>query len=104
MNEALRLLRIFHDMPRSILVKELGISSSYLSEIESGAKKNLSLDLLQKYADTFQIPLSSLMFFSEQLSSGKPAETARNAIASRIIKLLSWVAAKDKTASQTRAS
>ena len=45
--------------------KALGISNSYLSEIERG-KKNVSIDLLNRYADIFGVRVSSLMRFSEE--------------------------------------
>lgn len=42
----------------------LGISSSYLSEIENN-KKQPSLELLRKYADIYGMKLSSLILLSE---------------------------------------
>ncbi|MEY4765257.1 MAG: hypothetical protein RI907_1930, partial [Pseudomonadota bacterium] len=44
LNEALRLVRAYHDMSQSELSVQLGISNSFLSEIESG-KKQPTLDL-----------------------------------------------------------
>lgn len=94
-HEALRLVRVFHDMNQTTMAERLHISKSYLSEIESG-KKQASLDLLQKYADTFAIPLSSLLFFAEQVEGGTH-EKARTAIAGKVVKMLDWMAAKDTT-------
>jgi transcriptional regulator with XRE-family HTH domain len=94
-HEALRLVRIFHDMNQTALAERLGISKSYLSEIESG-KKAVTLDLLQKYADTFNMPLSSLMFFAENVQKGSRSDKVRTAIAGKVIKMLQWMAAKDE--------
>lgn len=92
-HEALRLVRVFHDMNQTALAERLQVSKSYISEIESG-KKIATLELLQKYADAFGMPLSSLLFFAEQVGSN-PREKARTAIASKAIKMLDWIAAKD---------
>lgn len=91
--EALRLVRVFHDMSQTALAERLQISKSYLSEIESG-KKQVTLELLQKYADTFGMPLSSLLFFTEQVEGGA-RERVRTSIAGKVIKMLDWMAAKD---------
>jgi len=92
-HEALRLVRVFHDMNQTALAERLQISKSYLSEIESG-KKPVTLELLQKYADAFGMPLSSLLFFAEQVEGG-PREKVRTAIAGKVVKMLNWIAAKD---------
>jgi len=91
-HEALRLVRVFHDMNQTTLADRLQISKSYLSEIESG-KKQVTLEL-QKYADTFGMPLSSLLFFAEQVEGGA-REKVRTAIAGKVVKMLDWMAAKD---------
>lgn len=89
--EALRLLRVFHDMKQGELAERLELSKSYVSEIENG-NRTPSLDVIEKYAETFGVPISSIMFFSEQLESQKGKQSAtlttRNAIASKILNLL----------------
>ncbi len=92
-HEALRLVRVFHDMNQTTLAERLQISKSYLSEIENG-KKQVTLELLQKYAETFGMPLSSLLFFAEQVDGGA-REKVRTAIAGKVVKMLDWMAAKD---------
>lgn len=87
------MVRVFHDMNQTALAERLQISKSYISEIESG-KKPVTLDLLQKYADTFSMPLSSLLFFAEQVEGGS-REKVRTAIAGKVVKMLDWIAAKD---------
>lgn len=91
LSEALRLLRVYHDMKQKDLAEKLGLSSSHVSEIENG-NKTPSLEVVQRYATLFKIPVSSIMFFSEQIegASRKSAieSRAKNAIASKIISLL----------------
>lgn len=94
-HEALRLVRVFHDLNQAALAERLGISKSYLSEIESG-KKPPTLDLLQKYADAFNMPLSSLLFFAENANTSSHSEKVRTAIAGKAIKMLKWIEAKDE--------
>ena len=66
-SKALKLIRQYHKLNQTELAGRLSISVSYLSELEAG-KKEPSLDILQKYADCFKVPLSSLVVFSETLA------------------------------------
>ena len=91
--EALRLVRSFHDVNQSELADSLGISRSYLSEIESG-KKTPSLELLQRYSAHFNIPLSSLVLFSE--NSGEPQRglKVKTMLGEKAIAILQWIEQK----------
>lgn len=91
LNKALRLMRIFHDLSQKDLAEKLGMSKSYLSEIESG-KKTPTLDLLNRYSDIFDMPLSSIMFFSENLDNNTKTEKLRTFISSKVISLLNFIA------------
>ncbi len=92
LHRALRLLRTYHQLSQIELAKRLGISNSYLSEIEKGGDKEPSLDLLNKYAEIFKMPVSSILLFSEQISSGsKPGSKLRIASADKILRLLEWL-------------
>jgi|SRR5450830_1463978 len=100
LNEALRLVRVYHDISQTRLCSELGVSNSYLSEIES-AKKQPSLDLLSKYSDYFDIPVSSLLFFSENLENKKVTDKLRIGTAKKIVELLQWVERKNERKTET---
>lgn len=89
LNEALRLVRVYHNLTQTQLSYDLGISNSFLSEIESG-KKNPSLDLVEKYGKKFDLPVSSLIFFSENLENPSPTKNIRLSIARKAIVLLNW--------------
>ena len=67
--DVLKRTRIIYGYMASEMSSELGISASYLSEIENN-KKQPSLDLLQEYADIYGIRLSSLILLSENISAG----------------------------------
>lgn len=92
--EALRLIRVFHDTNQTELAGRLGVSKSYLSEIENG-KKLPRIELIERYASEFNLPVSSIMFFSENLEkpsdSLNAAEKAKGVIANKVIDFLKLV-------------
>jgi len=91
LNRALKLLRTYHQLKQVELAKRLGVSNSYLSEIETGAKMP-GVDLLEKYAKIFKMPVSSIMLFSERMSDEKKTgEKLRVAAADKILRLLEWI-------------
>lgn len=94
LNEALRLVRAYHDLSQTQLSYDLQISNSFLSEIESG-KKAPSIELLNKYSQKFDIPVSSLLFFSENLDKSKATDKLRVGVAKKVIGLLKWVEQKN---------
>ena len=75
LNQALRLIRVFHDQSLSELSKQMNISVGYLSEIESG-KKNPSLDVIRKYAKAFNTTESAILFFAENIKTDSKTKTA----------------------------
>lgn len=91
LSRALRLMRVFNDMSQKDLAEKLGISKSMISEIESG-KKNSTIELLNKYSEVFDIPVSSIIFFSETLSQNTKSEQLREFVSSKIIAMLEMIA------------
>ncbi|MBK9494687.1 MAG: helix-turn-helix transcriptional regulator [Xanthomonadales bacterium] len=91
--EALRLVRSFHEVNQSDLAAQLGISRSYVSEIESG-RKVPSLELLQKYAAHFEMPLSSLILFSENSGESERDLRVKTMLGEKVIAILQWVEKK----------
>ena len=89
--EALKTMRVFHDLTQKDLADRLGISKSYLSEIENG-KKVPALNLLEQYADIFEVPLSSILFFSENMGTDSPSAKARSLISSKVLALMRFIA------------
>jgi transcriptional regulator with XRE-family HTH domain len=90
LGEALRLIRAFHDLSQTEGADKLGISKSYLSEIESG-RKEPTLQLVKRYSDVYELPTSSIMFFSENLDRGSSYDEARGFVAGKIIALLRFL-------------
>ena len=104
LSEALRLIRVFHDVKQVELADRLGISKSYLSEIESG-KKQPKVELIERYSSEFDIPVSSILFFAESMENPSEAATAarraRGVIARKIIRFLRFI--EDQTANAEKA-
>ena len=90
MKNALRLIRVYHDLNQADAAARVGLSKSYVSEIESGSKK-VTLEVLEKYATAFDIPLSSLMLFAEKSEDLKFSEDVRAYVADKAIKMLDWI-------------
>lgn len=91
LNNALRMIRVFHDLSQREMADDLGISKSYLSEIESG-KKEPTLSLVQRYSDLFDIPASSILFFSENLDETAMAKRDRLRISKKVLSMLNFIA------------
>jgi transcriptional regulator with XRE-family HTH domain len=93
LNEALRLIRVFHDISQKDLAHRLEISAPYLSEIEKG-RKQPTLDLINRYAAQFNMPPSSILFFSEHAKDGGGAARLKNAVCEKTLALLSFIAVR----------
>jgi transcriptional regulator with XRE-family HTH domain len=91
LNETIRLVRVFHDLSQKDVATRTGLSKSYISDLEAGNKR-VTLDTLNKYAEAFDIPTSSLMLFSEQIERGSVSDDVRSFIADKALKMLSWIA------------
>ncbi|WP_372016635.1 helix-turn-helix transcriptional regulator [Pseudoxanthomonas sp. 10H] len=92
-DRALRLTREFHRMKQEDLAKKLGISNSYLSEIENG-KKVASLELLEEYSKIFNVPASTFLLFKERMH-GEQNSRARDH-AQRLLQFFDWVISDDE--------
>lgn len=90
-HKALRLVRIYHDWSRTDVAERVGLSKSYISEIENGHKK-VTMEVLERYSKAFDIPMSSLLLFAERAGDGHHVETIRSFVADKAIKMLDWVA------------
>ena len=99
LSEALRLIRVFHDIKQNELAERLGISKSYLSELERG-KKSPSIEIVRQYASEFQMPVSSILFFSEQLDNpnqeSPEPDHMKGLIAEKVISFLQFIEARTK--------
>jgi len=94
-HELLKIIRTVNGLSQLQAAECLGISKSYLSEIENG-KKKVSLDILEKYKDIFDISPSMILFFDEQFKT-KSIESIRLKMAKIFITELSKLLNDEKT-------
>jgi transcriptional regulator with XRE-family HTH domain len=92
--DTLKRLRNIYGYKAIELSKELGISSSYLSEIENN-KKVPSIDLLQKYASIFGIKASSLLRIVEVYEAETKKDDAQDRITRMMISLIDKMSKED---------
>lgn len=89
LHEALKSVRKFHRMSVQDTATQLGVSTSYISEIENG-KKRIHEDILNGYSRVFDLPVSSFYLISE---SGQSHSGGRKAAISRkISNIIKWIA------------
>src|SRR4051794_6594123 len=85
--KALRLLRIINDINQHDLAKDLRVSPAYLSQIESG-KRTPSTDIIERYAEFFKVPVSTLWVFSETLNENSLKERSRVYAADKLLRIM----------------
>ncbi len=92
---ALKVIREYHHLSQTELAARLDLSKSYISELEAGTKK-ASLDVLERYAEQFQIPMSSLLLFAERSADANFGERTRSFAADKVLKMLAWLSEVSK--------
>lgn len=93
-NDALRLLRLYLGLSQKELSTALNVSQSMISEVESGTK-SVSMELLERYSEKFDVRMSQLLFFAEELD-GQPIKTrGKLIIASHVLSLLEKLSPKE---------
>lgn len=89
-DRALKLIRQYHRLSQVELADQLDLSNSFISELESGAKKP-SVEILERYAVQFHIPVSSLLLFAEQIDKRDLVSATRTYTANKVLKMLEWL-------------
>lgn len=92
--KALKIIRKFHKIKQKDFADKVGIAPSYISEIENG-KKEPSLEIISKYSEEFNIPVSSILLFSEKIDNNKKYEKLRIKSADKILNMLEWITKDD---------
>ena len=86
-NDALRLIRLYHGFSQAELAEEIGLSQSLNSEIERNAKP-VSIEVLERYSQKLGVRMSQLMFFAEELEGEPVQKRGKLIVANRVLKLL----------------
>lgn len=87
LGQTLKRLRLIYGYSAREMSEALRISSSYLSEIER-EKKEPSLTVLQRYSEVFNLKLSTLLRFSEQMASEESKGTGQQFITKLMTNLI----------------
>lgn len=87
LGNTLKRLRGIYGYSAKEMSELLGISSSYLSEIENG-KKKVSMDLLERYSDLFGLRVSTLVRFSEDYEDAELNNAGQKFITSLMSKVI----------------
>lgn len=88
--KALKLVRQYHRLSLTEGAEKLRLSKSFLSELEND-KKKVSMDVLYKYSEAYEIPISSVMLFTEMTQSQGLPEKVRFFAVEKISRMLEWV-------------
>lgn len=87
----LKNIRIFNHLTQLELSDKIKLSRSYLSEIESG-KKTPTIEILKKYSNYFDIPLSAILLFAENYDNKKDLKNkAKKILTKNTLKFLDWI-------------
>jgi transcriptional regulator with XRE-family HTH domain len=101
-DRALKLIRQYHRLSQAQLADALNLSRSFVSELEKPGGKKPSIDVLERYASYFKIPVSSLLLFAEQAGPLDLRERSRIFAADKVLKMLEWL--EETTSDEIRTS
>ncbi|MBQ4811287.1 helix-turn-helix transcriptional regulator [Pseudoalteromonas luteoviolacea] len=96
-NKAVRLFRQYNELTQSEVAETLCVSKSHLNDIELG-KKPITPELLEKYSQIFDLPVSSLVFFSETLDrkEKKVPKKFRRFVSDKVLRIMEWLIEREE--------
>jgi transcriptional regulator with XRE-family HTH domain len=86
-NESLKLIRLYWGKTQQEMAAELGVSQSYISEVEK-SKRDVTLGLLEKYSNILHVPMSQLLLFAENVEGAPPMGRGKVFVAGRVLDFL----------------
>lgn len=90
LGKILKHCRKFNRMTQKELSDKMGISRPYICEIESG-RKIPTLETLQKYSEVFDVPVSVLFLFAENLDNKNLKKKVKSFVRKKVIELLDYI-------------
>ena len=96
-NEALRMLRLYCGFSQTEMAKRLSVTQSMVSDIE-GARKSVTMDLLEAYSEAVGIKMSKLLMFAEEIEGQPPARRGQLIVADKVLKILDMLKPADRDA------
>lgn len=93
----LKSIRIFHGLTQEQLATELNITESYLAGLEIG-EKPISYIFLEDFAKYFDMPVSTLVYLSENIENPKKLSNKFKLLArSKLLSILEWIGKRGKS-------
>jgi transcriptional regulator with XRE-family HTH domain len=89
LRSALETLRVYHDVSVALLADRLGLPQKHIVAFEKGRRK-ITLEVVQRYAQAFEIPVSSLLLLAEQ-SGGVFTRDAGDYVADKVVVIIEWL-------------
>lgn len=89
-DRALKLIRQYHRLNQTELADKLELSKSYINDLERN-RRQPTLDVLNRYAEAFDMPVSSIQLFAER-SADTGIERMRTFAADKVLRMLEWIA------------
>ncbi|KQM53765.1 transcriptional regulator [Sphingomonas sp. Leaf208] len=86
-NEALRLLRLYCRYSQTEMAERVGVTQSLISDVE-GARKAVSMDLLEAYSAAVNVKMSQLLFFAEEIEGQPIARRGQLIVAEKVLQIL----------------
>jgi len=91
LGRVLKQIRIFSYFNQEQLGNQIGLSISYISQIEKGVKIP-STKVLNKYAEAFDIPLAAIMLFAENYQNKEGLKNKVKGFATKnTLSFLEWI-------------
>lgn len=85
--ETLRALRQYHRLKQKDLALKLGLSANFVSEMETGTKSP-TVDVLKKYEEAFDFPVSSILFVAEHFGESTTGLSLK--MHPKLLKIHNW--------------
>lgn len=75
LHKAIRLLRMYKDIPQHEISRLMELDQSRISNMEKG-KHKISIEVAERYAKIFSLDISFLLMFADKLENKKGLEKA----------------------------
>ena len=82
----LKQIRLFNRITQAELSAKIVVSRCYISEIENG-KKTPSLEILNKYSEAFDLPVSVILLFAENGDK----TSVKHKLTKAVLSFLEWI-------------
>lgn len=95
LSRAVKIFRQYHKLSQIDVATAIGITKSEVIQIESG-KRPISEKEIISYSKLFDIPPSSLVFFSESINSKRKSERFKKVIGNQLLDITEWLSNRGK--------